>query len=63
MALTDVYDALANKRVYKPALPYEEIEDYIKQQSGKAFDPKVVNVFFLVKDKLKEINENNKDKE
>jgi response regulator RpfG family c-di-GMP phosphodiesterase/signal transduction histidine kinase len=62
MALVDVYDALANKRVYKPALPYEEIEEYIKEQSGKAFDSKVVNVFFLVKDKLKEINENNKDK-
>ena len=63
MTLIDVYDALANKRVYKPAMPYEEIEEYIKEQSGKAFDPKIVNIFFLVKDKLKDINESIKDKE
>lgn len=63
MALTDVYDALANKRVYKPALPYDEIEEYILSQAGKAFDPKVVNIFSLVKEQLKQINEANKDKE
>lgn len=62
MALIDVYDALANDRVYKKAMPYEEVDAFIKEQSGKAFDPKVVNVYFLVKDELKEINEQNKDK-
>ena len=62
MALIDVYDALSNKRVYKDALPYEEVEKYITEQSGKAFDPKVVNIFSLVKENLKEINESNKDK-
>ena len=63
MTLIDVYDALANERVYKDAMPYEEIEEYFKEQSGKSFDPKVVNIFFLVKDKLKDINESIKDKE
>lgn len=62
MALIDVYDALANDRVYKKALPYEEVEQYIQEQSGKAFDPKIVNVFMLVKDEIKKINEANKDK-
>lgn len=63
MGLVDVYDALANKRVYKPALPYDEIEEYIIGQSGKAFDPKAVNIFSMVKDKLRAINEEHKDKE
>ena len=62
MCLGDVFDALANKRVYKPALPYEEINEYIVSQSGKAFDPKVVNIYTLVKDKMIEINEAYKDK-
>jgi len=62
MALVDVYDALVNKRIYKPPMPYEEVEEYIKSQSEKAFDPKVVNIFLMVKDKLREINEANKDK-
>ncbi|MBQ9279891.1 MAG: response regulator [Clostridia bacterium] len=63
MGLGDVFDALANKRVYKPALPYEEIDEYIKSQSGKAFDPKVVNIYSMVKDKMIEINEAYKDQE
>lgn len=62
MCLGDVFDALANKRVYKPPLPYEEIDEYIIGQAGKAFDPKVVNIYKLVKDKLIEINEEFKDK-
>ena len=61
MALIDVYDALVNERVYKKAMPYDEVEQFMKNQSGKAFDPKVVNIFLLVKDKLQQINEENKD--
>ena len=61
MAIIDVYDALVNKRVYKDAMSYEEAEKYIISQSGKAFDPKVVNVFMNAKEKLKEINEKYKE--
>ncbi len=61
MALIDVYDALANDRVYKKAMPYEEVEEFMNSQSGKSFDPKVVNIFLLVKDELKAINEQYKD--
>lgn len=61
MALIDVYDALANDRVYKKAMPYDEVEEFMRSQSGKSFDPKVVNIFLLVKDELKRINEENKD--
>ena len=61
MALIDVYDALANDRVYKKAMPYEEVEEFMKAQSGKSFDPKVVNIFLILKDELKAINEQYKD--
>ena len=61
MAIIDVYDALVNDRVYKKAMPYEEAEEYIISQSGKAFDPRVVNVFINVKSKLKDINEQYRD--
>ena len=62
MAVIDVYDALVNDRVYKKAMPYDEAEQYIIDQSGKAFDPKVINIFKIVKDNLRKINEENKDK-
>ena len=38
------------------------VEKYIQEQSGKAFDSKIVNVFMLVKDEIRKINEANKDK-
>lgn len=61
MALIDVYDALANDRIYKKAMPYDEVEKLINDGSGKAFDPKVVNIFNLVKGELKNTNELHKD--
>ena len=61
MAVIDVYDALVNDRVYKKAISYDEAEQYIISQSGKAFDPKAVNIFMNVKKQLKEINEKYKE--
>ena len=40
---------------------FPNVKKYIKDQSGKAFDPRIVNIFEQVTDQLKEINENNKD--
>lgn len=62
MAIIDVYDALVNDRIYKKAIPYEDAEKYIISESGKAFDPKVTNVFMDVKDKLRKINEKYEEK-
>ena len=46
VALADVFDALSVKRVYKESWPLDKILEYIKEQSGKKFDPKVVSLFF-----------------
>jgi len=46
VAIADVFDALATKRVYKDPWPQDEILSYIKSQSGIKFDPLVVEVFF-----------------
>lgn len=59
MALIDVYDALANERIYKPAMQPKEVEDYIISQTNIAFDPKVVNIFIMVKDEFVKINHEN----
>jgi PAS domain S-box-containing protein len=44
-AIVDVWDALAYDRVYRPAWKREELAPYLQEQSGKHFDPKVVDVF------------------
>jgi putative two-component system response regulator len=45
VALADVYDALRSKRVYKSAFTHETARDTIVNESGKQFDPAVVQAF------------------
>ena len=45
-AVIDVWDALTSNRPYRPAMTKEQARKYIYQQSGKYFQPEVVNVFF-----------------
>jgi len=44
-AVVDVYDALTSDRPYRKAWPKEKALKYIREQSGKHFDPIVVNKF------------------
>ena len=45
MAVADVFDALTSPRVYKPAFSLEKALESLKEESGKQFDPKCVEVF------------------
>ena len=47
-AVVDVWDALTSDRPYRPAWSPEEARAYIREQSGKHFDPQVVDLFFKV---------------
>jgi PAS domain S-box-containing protein len=44
-ALADVYDALTSDRPYRKAWRHERVLEYLRDQSGKHFDPRVVDVF------------------
>jgi PAS domain S-box-containing protein len=46
-AIVDVFDALSTDRPYRAAWPRPVVLDYLRQQSGKHFDPKVVEAFFI----------------
>lgn len=54
-AVADVFDALLSPRVYKPALPIEQVRNIIKQSSGSHFDPVIVDAFVAVELQLREI--------
>ncbi|MBI4062915.1 MAG: GAF domain-containing protein [Elusimicrobia bacterium] len=45
VALADVFDALSTERVYKPPWPFERVAEHVVGESGKHFDPQVVEVF------------------
>jgi response regulator RpfG family c-di-GMP phosphodiesterase len=45
VAIVDVFDALLSSRPYKKAWEPERVRDYIREQSGRHFDPALVDVF------------------
>jgi HD-GYP domain-containing protein (c-di-GMP phosphodiesterase class II) len=57
VALADVYDALISKRVYKDAWEEDRVLYYIREQSGKQFDPELVTIFFDIHDIFRAIRE------
>ena len=44
LSAVDCLDALASDRQYRRALPLSEVMDFIVSQSGRSFDPQVVDV-------------------
>jgi len=57
VAMADVYDALVTPRVYKAPWPETMTLSYIKDQSGKHFDPEVVDAFLAIYDVISAIRE------
>ncbi len=45
VALADVYDALLSRRCYKEPIPHEKAREMILDDSGRRFDPDVVQAF------------------
>ncbi len=50
-AITDVWDALTSDRSYNKAWEREKVIAYFVEQTGKHFDPRVINVFFRLLEK------------
>jgi HD-GYP domain-containing protein (c-di-GMP phosphodiesterase class II) len=61
VALADVFDALANKRVYKKAWAMDEIYALIREESGYHFDPEIVDAFFEITEVMEAIQNRYKD--
>jgi response regulator RpfG family c-di-GMP phosphodiesterase len=60
-ALADVFDALGSDRVYKKAWDDERIFSLFREERGKHFDPKLIDIFFEHLDEFLEIREQFKD--
>lgn len=61
VAIADVFDALGSNRIYKKRWSLEKILEFFKEQKGKYFDPKLIDIFLenldeflLIKEKYKE---------
>jgi len=47
-AISDVFDALTSDRPYRKAWSVEKTLDYLRSQSGRHFDPKIVEAFLSI---------------
>ena len=60
-AIADVFDALGSNRCYKKAWEDEKIFQYFKEEQGKYFDPKLVEIFFKNLDLFLDVRDRFKD--
>ena len=56
-SLADVYDALSCRRCYKEPWTEERVVAEIEKDSGRSFDPELVEAFFQIYDVVKAIRE------
>jgi len=63
VALADVYDALSSARVYKKAWGESEVLDKIESESGRHFDPELVEIFFSSLDFLRTVQQRYRDQD
>ncbi len=49
-AVVDVWDALRSNRPYRQAWTQDQVRAYLREQSGKQFDPQVVQAFLTMVD-------------
>lgn len=55
-AVANVYDALTNKRPFRDAYQHEDALKIIREESGRHFDPKIVEAFLDVSDFVKALS-------
>ncbi len=63
VAIADVFDALTTERPYKKAWPVDETVAFLKEQSGKHFDPNLVELFLGILPEILQIREHYAEKE
>jgi response regulator RpfG family c-di-GMP phosphodiesterase len=61
VAVADVFDALSSKRVYHQAWPWEKIFAYFLEESGKHFDPCLVDILLANREEFIAISEKYRD--
>jgi HD-GYP domain-containing protein (c-di-GMP phosphodiesterase class II) len=57
MAVADSYDAMTSARPYRAALPAEEAARRLRADSGKQFDPEMIELFDAVREEFAALHE------
>jgi len=61
MAISDVYDALVSRRIYKEPYSFEKTVEMIKNGRGTHFDPALVDAFMEIREEFHKISQEYQD--
>ena len=61
MSVIDVYDALVSKRIYKEAMPHDQVLQEMAALRGSKFDPDLIDQMLKLEKEFREIYESNRD--
>ena len=53
VAIVDVYDILTSKRCYRDAYSHEEAISIMQEESGKSFDPNMMEIFLKIQNRFR----------
>ena len=63
VAVADVYDALTSRRAYKEPWTAKEVTDLLRLESGRAFDPELVDIALELEDYFRSVRKRFPDPE
>ena len=55
VAVADSFDAMSSDRPYRKGMPYDRLEEILRNGAGHQWDPQVVNAFLNAKDEILDI--------
>ncbi len=57
LAVADAYDAMSTTRPYRPAMPYERVEEILTEGAGSQWDQRIVDAFLRCRHKIHAIRQ------
>jgi HD-GYP domain-containing protein (c-di-GMP phosphodiesterase class II) len=57
LAVADAYDAMSTTRPYRPAMPYERVEEILAQGAGKQWDKRIIEACLRCRHKIHAIRQ------
>ena len=57
LAVADAYDAMSTTRPYRPAMPYERVEEILTEGADRQWDKRIIDAFVRCRHKIHAIRQ------
>jgi HD-GYP domain-containing protein (c-di-GMP phosphodiesterase class II) len=55
VAVADAFDAMSSDRPYRKGMPDNRLDEILRQGSGTQWDPRVIDAFFKIRERIREL--------